>query len=97
MDDNTNLPKAAAAERIAEWAASLDPTAIPDTAREAAGAALMDFAGLAVAARDTDYIHALMDAWDGAGDCTALGHGRGLDAAGAALLPGQFFSIRLKR
>ena len=50
--------------------------------------ALLDVAGLCIAARGTDYIRAALAAWDAEGPCTALGHGRGLDAAGAAFVNG---------
>jgi 2-methylcitrate dehydratase PrpD len=76
------------AEIFAEWAASLEPGAIPDEARAVAGNALLDVAGLCIAARRADYIRAALAAWDADGGCTALGHARGLDAAGAALVNG---------
>ena len=50
--------------------------------------ALLDVAGLCIAARGTDYIRAALAAWDAEGPCTALGHRRGLDAAGAAFVNG---------
>ncbi len=61
---------------------------LPDTARERAEEMLIDVAGLAVAARGTDYMRAALTGWDGAGSCTAIGHAHGYDAAGAALLNG---------
>jgi 2-methylcitrate dehydratase PrpD len=76
------------AEVFAGWAAGLKAEAIPDAAREVARNALLDVAGLCIAARGTDYIRAAMAAWDAQGNCTALGHARGLDAAGAALING---------
>jgi 2-methylcitrate dehydratase PrpD len=78
----------AVAEIFAAWASGLEQTAIPETARAVASNALLDVAGLCIAARDTDYIRATLAAWDAEGACTALGHGRGLDAAGAALING---------
>jgi len=78
----------AVAEIFAEWAAAVDPRTIPDAARVVAGNAVLDVAGLCVAARGTDYIRAALAAWDGEGACTALGHARGLDAGGAALING---------
>ena len=89
MDDS--LPEsetAACAEVFAGWAANLTADDIPDAVRRAAQAALLDIAGLCVAARNTDYIAALLDSWDGEGNCTAFGHGRALDAAGAAVVNG---------
>jgi len=78
----------AVAEVFAEWASGLEAEAIPAAARVVAAHALLDVAGLCIAARETDYIRAALAAWDGEGACTALGHGRGLDPAGAALING---------
>jgi len=78
----------AVAEVFAEWAAGIEPHAIPEAARDVAANALLDVAGLCIAARGTDYIRAALAAWDAEGPCTALGHARALDAAGAALING---------
>jgi 2-methylcitrate dehydratase PrpD len=78
----------AVAEVFAGWAAGLEQDAIPEAARAVAANGLLDVAGLCIAARDTDYIRAALAAWDAGGGCTALGHARGLDAAGAALING---------
>jgi 2-methylcitrate dehydratase PrpD len=78
----------AIAEIFAEWAAGLEPQAIPEAARAVAANALLDVAGLCIAARGTDYVRAALAAWDAEGACTAFGHARSLDAAGAALING---------
>jgi 2-methylcitrate dehydratase PrpD len=78
----------AVAEVFAHWAIGLEPRAIPAAARAVAAKALLDVAGLCLAARGTDYVRATLAAWDGEGGCTVLGHARGLDAAGAALVNG---------
>ena len=49
---------------------------------------LIDVAGLCVAARNTDYVQAALNAWEASGNCTAIGHARGLDSAGAAFVNG---------
>jgi 2-methylcitrate dehydratase PrpD len=49
---------------------------------------LIDVAGLCVAARHTDYVQAALNAWEASGNCTAIGHARGLDSAGAAFVNG---------
>jgi 2-methylcitrate dehydratase PrpD len=49
---------------------------------------LIDVAGLCVAARNTDYVHAALNGWEANGACTAIGHARTLDAAGAAFVNG---------
>src|SRR2546428_14178863 len=49
---------------------------------------LIDVAGLCVAARNTDYVAAALAGWEASGGCTAIGHSRTLDAAGAAFVNG---------
>jgi 2-methylcitrate dehydratase PrpD len=49
---------------------------------------LVDVAGLCVAARKTDYVRAALNGWEANGRCTAIGHARTLDAAGAAFVNG---------
>jgi 2-methylcitrate dehydratase PrpD len=60
----------------------------PKAFREAAEKLLIDVAGLCVAARKTDYVHAALTAWESDGRCTAVGHARTLDSAGAAFVNG---------
>lgn len=64
------------------------PAAVPTEMRELAGKLLIDVAGLCVAARNTDYARAALAGWEASGRCTALGHARTLDAAGAAFVNG---------
>jgi 2-methylcitrate dehydratase PrpD len=49
---------------------------------------LIDVAGLCVAARRADYVQAALKGWEANGACTAIGHARALDAAGAAFVNG---------
>src|SRR5438132_12183115 len=49
---------------------------------------LIDVAGLCVAARGTGYVRAALQGWEANGKCTAIGHSRELDAAGAAFVNG---------
>src|SRR3954465_9520244 len=49
---------------------------------------LIDVAGLCVAARHADYVQAALKSWESDGRCTAIGHARPLDAAGAAFVNG---------
>ena len=81
-------PGQAVAERFAAWAADLRDESLPPGVRETAANALLDQAGLAVSARGEDYVRAMLDSWTEAGRCTAFGHARGLDVAGAALVNG---------
>jgi 2-methylcitrate dehydratase PrpD len=56
--------------------------------RETAEKLLIDIAGLCVAARRTDYVGAALAGWESSGECTAIGHARALDSAGAAFVNG---------
>jgi 2-methylcitrate dehydratase PrpD len=56
--------------------------------RETAEKLLIDIAGLCVAARGMDYTRAALQAWESSGGCTAIGHARALDSAGAAFVNG---------
>ncbi len=86
--ENTPPAGEAIAERFAAWATSLEASDIPAAVRETATRALVDHVGLAVSARHEPYVRAIAESWDGEGGCTAFGHGRGFDAAGAALVNG---------
>lgn len=76
------------AEQVAEVLTCLGPDDVPEPARRTARLDLLDAAGLCIAARRSDYVAALLEGWDGEGSCTALGHRRPLDAAGAAVVNG---------
>jgi 2-methylcitrate dehydratase PrpD len=56
--------------------------------REVVEKLVIDIAGLCVAARNTDYVGAALGGWEANGGCTAIGHARTLDAAGAAFVNG---------
>ena len=86
--DDGMTKNAAVAQVFAGWAAAVAPTDVPDAARSIAEKALLDVAGLCIAARDADYLQAALASWDADGPCTALGHTRALDAAGAAFING---------
>lgn len=88
-DRNAALPPGMAlAERFAHELVSLQLETIPSEAVAIALNDLIDAAGLCVAARESTYIAKLLEGWDGQGPCTAIGHARPLDAAGAALVNG---------
>lgn len=86
--ENTPSAGESIAERVAAWAVGLEDRAIPQDLRETAISALIDHTGLTVSARHEDYVEAIVTAWEGEGACTAFGHARGFDAAGAALVNG---------
>jgi len=75
-------------EILADKVAALRPEAIPAPVRERAEQLLIDVVGLCVAARDTDYIRALVASVDPGGGCTAIGHAATYDAGTAALING---------
>jgi 2-methylcitrate dehydratase PrpD len=85
-----NAPTSAqsVAEILAEKAVALRPEAIPAAVRERAEQLLIDVVGLCVAARDTDYMKALVAAADTGGGCTAIGRAATYDAGTAALING---------
>ena len=56
--------------------------------RHTAEKLLIDVAGLCVAARKSDYVLAAVKSWESNGACTAIGHSRALDSAGAAFVNG---------
>ena len=72
-------------ELLARHAAAAE---ISPAMRELVQKLLLDVGGLCVAARRTDYVHAALAGWEADGRCTALGHARTLDAAGAAFVNG---------
>jgi 2-methylcitrate dehydratase PrpD len=74
------------AEQLAGAIASLREP--PREVRETAEKLVIDIAGLCVAARGTDYVKSALAAWEAGGACSAIGHGRSLDAAGAAFVNG---------
>jgi 2-methylcitrate dehydratase PrpD len=82
------LPSVSVAERLAESIAGLRDTAISAAARATCENLALDVIGLAVAARHQDYARAALGAWEDDGPCTVIGHGRSLNAAGAAFING---------
>ena len=75
-------------EEFASWLSSFEVSDVSPRMREVALLDLVDAAGLCVAAAPEIYAKQLISSWDNDGTCTAIGHARGLDAAGAALLNG---------
>ena len=85
---STDLPKIAVAETLAQNIAALDAAKLPHAVRRKCVELLIDVIGLAVTARNEDYIKAVLAACDDDGPCTAIGHTRPLSAAAAALVNG---------
>ena len=72
-------------EQLADAASRCRPSA---GMRQTVEKLLIDVAGLCAAARNTDYVRAALAGWEASGGCTAIGHARALDAAGAAFVNG---------
>ncbi|HZZ92855.1 MAG TPA: MmgE/PrpD family protein [Usitatibacter sp.] len=76
------------AEALARGVAAARERGLPPGMRETCARMLVDIAGLCIAAREAHYVRAALESWDAQGACTVLGHGRTLDAAGAAFVNG---------
>jgi 2-methylcitrate dehydratase PrpD len=85
---DSELPKVAVAEVLANKIKSIDATKLPAAVRRTCEDLLVDVSGLCVAARREDYVKAAMAGWDEEGPCTAIGHARTMSAAGAAFVNG---------
>lgn len=81
MDD------ASLSERLAEWGAALDARMLPQAMAEKVEEIVVDVVGLCLAARRTDYVGIVIAAAE-EGRHVAIGHGRRLTAADAALVNG---------
>lgn len=81
-------PGEAAAEVFSAWASGLAAADVPASVRAVMQALFVDVAGLCVAARDADYVAALLSCCEEKGGCTAFGHELALNPAGAALVNG---------
>ncbi len=78
----------AIAEQLAARVDARRAQALPSGVQARAEEMLIDIAGLCVAARETNYVRAALDAWEADGGSTVIGHARKLDAAGAAFVNG---------
>jgi 2-methylcitrate dehydratase PrpD len=82
------IPAVAVAEKLAERIAAIDPAGLPAALLAKLQDLAVDVVGLCLAARRENYVGATLAACDDDGPCTAIGHGRRLGAAGAALVNG---------
>ena len=80
------LPTISVAEQLADVALAIDR--LPDAVRAKCEELAIDVIGLCVVARNTDYVASALAGWEDNGRCTAIGHARGLTAAGAAFVNG---------
>src|ERR1041385_1979645 len=88
MMPSSSLPKISVAETLAQCIAALDASKLPPAVRRKCEELLIDVVGLAVTARNEDYVQSVLAACDDDGPCTAIGHARTLSAAAAALVNG---------
>jgi 2-methylcitrate dehydratase PrpD len=77
------------AEQFGAWAAALEPRSLPGSTRNAVRRLMLDVAGLCVAARNSDYVEALLASAVSEGPATAIGHSRALSPYDAALVNGS--------
>jgi len=84
----SDLPKISIAEVLAEKIAALRPGALPPATARKCEDLLIDVVGLCVTARNEDYVGSALAGCDDDGPCTAIGHRRTLNAAGAAFVNG---------
>ena len=85
---DAKLPEVALAETVAERIVALDGAKLPAALRFKCEDLLIDVIGLCVVALNADYVQAAINGWDDDGPCTAVGHARTLNAAGAAFVNG---------
>ncbi|MFY9955920.1 MmgE/PrpD family protein [Bradyrhizobium sp.] len=83
-----DLPKISVAETLAAKIAALKPGALPAATTRKCEDLLIDVVGLCATARNEDYIASALKGCDDDGPCTAIGHARTLNAAGAAFVNG---------
>jgi len=82
------LPKIAVAEALVQKIAAVESARLPQAVWRKCEELLIDVVGLAVTARNEDYVKSVLAACDDDGPCTAIGHVRTLSAAAAALVNG---------
>jgi 2-methylcitrate dehydratase PrpD len=82
------LPTTSVAETLAEKIVALQPGGLPAVITRKCEDLLIDVVGLCVTARNEDYIRSALAGCDDDGPCTAIGHHRTLNAAGAAFVNG---------
>ena len=83
-----STPAKSVAECLAERAGALTVAAIPASVRARAEALLIDMVGLCIAARNTDYIKAVLASVDSGGPATAIGHVKTYAPETAAMING---------
>jgi 2-methylcitrate dehydratase PrpD len=85
---NAPLPARAVAEQLAERISAVDAASLPAAVRAKCEDLLIDVIGLCITARNQGYVTSMLAGLDDDGPCVAIGHGRRLSAAGAAMVNG---------
>ena len=81
-------PEQPIARILAQWIEDLSSEELPDAVTQACANTVIDTMGLAIAARNTDYVVALGKAWTGPGSCTVIGAPDRLAPEAAAMING---------
>ena len=84
----SGLPRISVAETLAEKIVALQAGALPAATARKCEDLLIDIVGLCVTARNADYVRSALAGCDDDGPCTAIGHRRTVNAAGAAFVNG---------
>src|SRR5260370_25226400 len=84
----SDLPRTSVAETLAAKSVALQPGGVPAATTRKCEDLLIDVVGLCVTARNEDYIRSALAGCEDDGPCTAIGHKRTLNAAGAAFVNG---------
>ncbi|HZQ61065.1 MAG TPA: MmgE/PrpD family protein [Casimicrobiaceae bacterium] len=79
---------ASVAQTLAQGVQAIAATGVPANVRTRLEELLIDVVGLCIAARNTDYIRAVMAGVDAGGPCTAVGHAAMFRAEDAAMING---------
>src|ERR1700710_1844180 len=85
---SSGLPPISVAETLGRKISAIKPGGLPAVTTRKCEDLLIDVTGLCVTARNEDYIASALAGCDDDGPCTAIGHKRGLAAAGAAFVNG---------
>ena len=85
---SSGLPRISVAETLAEKIVALQAGVLPAATSRKCEDLLIDVVGLCATARNEDYIRSALAGCDDDGPCTAIGHKRTLNAAGAAFVNG---------
>jgi len=83
-----DLSQTTVAEHLAQKICALDAAYLTQGVRRKCQGLVVDAVGLAITARNEDYVRSALAACADDGPCTAIGHSRTLTASGAALLNG---------